>query len=570
MASGFVSEESLRRQRNAIRFWAIALCLAAFVPAQITRQHPGYQLVDIPLANFNSGITGMDFLPDGRMVITTYRGDTSKAAGGVAFGRTTWGQAYIIENIQGAPSGVKHTQIADQFIDAMGVKVVNGDIYIGEINRIIKLKDADGDGLFETKETVAELSPDDANLAYSYGPIHKDGFLYMALGSPVSFRATGRNSVVKVPITGGKAEVIATGLRSPNGIGFGPDNEIFVTDNQGNYRPAPILTHIQTGKFYGFSMMGNNTATVTPASLQLPYQTFNNSPTQPLYLPSGRYAGQFIYGDWAKTALYRAFVEKVNGSYQGAAFFLTGRLKSPVERMVMDSNGVIYLGEMTLAKGPNGPQKLIPKLEVEVFDMLAIRSRKGGLELEFTHPVGASAAQTSLYTLEHWHYTPTSNYYNDPQEVTPLTVSTAQISEDQKRVYLEIAGLAASKVVHVKVGTGLQSSSGQALWSTEGYYTLNSISDSDPQLTGIHMKPETHSRRPMQARLSGNQWILKWDSPRFECLTLHNLQGARLQTIKVTGLRQWELPSLGNSGGLTIATLEGPGERVTQVLRVLP
>ena len=64
-------------------------------------------------------------------------------------------------------------------------EVVDGKIYIGEINRIIRLVDSDGDGVFETKETVAELPADDANLSYSYGPIHKDGYLYMALGSPI-------------------------------------------------------------------------------------------------------------------------------------------------------------------------------------------------------------------------------------------------------------------------------------------------------------------------------------------------------------------------------------------------
>ena len=349
--------------------FVIMVTIASGLHAQ-SRKHAGFQLVDIPLAGFNLGITGMDFLPDGRMVITTYRGDTSKSVGGVAFGRTSWGQAYILSGIKGEPRSVTHTLVADKFLDAMGVEVVDGKIYIGEINRIIKLVDADGDGVFETKEPVAALPADDANLSYSYGPVHKDGYLYMALGSPFAGRSVDRGTVVRVPIAGGKYEVMATGIRNPMGIGLGPDMEIFVTDNQGNWRPSPFLTHVKTGKFYGFSMSGTRGET-SPPSIHLPYQTFNNSPTEPLYMPTGRYAGQILYGDWAKMSLFRAFVETVNGATQGAAFFFTGGLKSPVSRMVADENGVIYLGEMTLAMGPNGPQKLVPQPDVKVFEMLA-------------------------------------------------------------------------------------------------------------------------------------------------------------------------------------------------------
>lgn len=76
----------------------------------------------------------------------------------------------------------------------------------------------------------AQSRADDVNLSYSYGPLHKDGYLYMALGSPFAGRSTDRGAVIRVPVAGGKHEVVATGLRNPNGIGLGPDREIYVTD----------------------------------------------------------------------------------------------------------------------------------------------------------------------------------------------------------------------------------------------------------------------------------------------------------------------------------------------------
>ena len=42
-----------------------------------------------------------------------------------------------------------------------------------------------------------------------------------------------RGKVLKIEKSTGKVELIASGLRTPNGIGIGIDNEIFIADNQG-------------------------------------------------------------------------------------------------------------------------------------------------------------------------------------------------------------------------------------------------------------------------------------------------------------------------------------------------
>src|SRR5688500_10130756 len=148
--------------------------------------------------------------------------------------------------------------------------------------------------------------------------------------------------------------------------------------------------------------------------------------------------------------------------------------------MVADENGIIYLGQCRLGHGPNGPQKLIPRPEVEVFEMLAVRARQGGLEIEFTQPVGPMANQAAMYTLRHWYYTPTSAYYNDPVGEAPLTVSEVQVSPDRSKVYLQIAGMTAERVIHLNLASGLQSASGQNVRARDSYYTLNSISNSQP------------------------------------------------------------------------------------------
>lgn len=534
----------------------VLLASVAGLQAQST-QHPGYQLVDIPLPDYNLGITGMDFLPNGDMVITTFRGDTAKAVGGVQFGRTTYGQAYILHNIKGDPKSVTYTKIAEGFLDAMGVKVVNGQFYIGEINRIIRLVDSDGDGFYETQETLVPLPPDDSPLAYSYGPVYKDGYLYMGLGSLGAAR--NRSTVGRVPIGGGTWETVATGIRNPNGITLGPDNEIFVTDNQGNWRPAPTFMHVQPGKFYGFRGFGGGSSTqpVTLPAIHLPYQTFNSSPTQPLYMPSGRYAGQFLYGDWARSNLYRAFIESVNGAYQGAVFSFTGGLKASANRLIADENGVIYVGQIrALGHGPNGPQKLVPRPEVEVFEMLAVRSRQGGLEIEFTQPVGQTANQAAMYTLRHWYYTPTSAYYNDPVGEAPLTVSGVEVSPDRKKVYLQIADMTAERVIHINLGTSLQSGSGQSVRGRDAYYTLNSISNTQPFSPTAIPRARTNFTGLSVKRVSGT-FQVQWGHTGYAVLSIQSMSGATMQTFDVSGLERFQLPENLGHQGLAIVTLQG-------------
>ncbi len=49
----------------------------------------------------------------------------------------------------------------------------------------------------------------------------------------------------------GSFEAINTGLRQPNGNGLGPDQEIFVLENQGEWVPSNKLIHIKKGDYHG-------------------------------------------------------------------------------------------------------------------------------------------------------------------------------------------------------------------------------------------------------------------------------------------------------------------------------
>ena len=49
----------------------------------------------------------------------------------------------------------------------------------------------------------------------------------------------------------GHFQPLASGLRSPCGIGVSPEDELFITDNQGDWVADSCLYHIREGNFYG-------------------------------------------------------------------------------------------------------------------------------------------------------------------------------------------------------------------------------------------------------------------------------------------------------------------------------
>ena len=119
-----------------------------------------------------------------------------------------------------------------------------------------------------------------------------------------------------------------------------------------------------------------------------------------------------------------------------------------------------------------GLQKLVPNGKT-AFDLLAVRSQTDGFELEFTQPVVDGGALPK-YMVEQWRYVPTSAYGGPEVDKATLTVQSATVSSDAKRVRLKLSGLKTGYVVHIKV-TGLKSLSAENLWASDAWYTLNNL-----------------------------------------------------------------------------------------------
>jgi cytochrome c len=109
--------------------------------------------------------------------------------------------------------------------------------------------------------------------------------------------------------------------------------------------------------------------------------------------------------------------------------------------------------------------------------MLAVRAKPNGVEIEFTEPLKEGAGlKASDYNVRQWFFKPTGDYGGPKLDDQAMTIKNVQVSADRKKVLLELPGMKANHVVYIRLNKKtMASSTGKNLWTTEAWYTMNSI-----------------------------------------------------------------------------------------------
>ncbi|WP_410088727.1 ricin-type beta-trefoil lectin domain protein [Streptomyces sp. t39] len=467
----------------------------------LTAVHPNYTLTDLRPAGFEPQVSAMDWLPDGRLAVTTWGGSNNTA-----------GEVHLLDHVTGStgPDKVTSKRVASGLKEPMGITYVDGKLYVSQKHELTELTDTNGDEVTDTYRTVATW-PFGGNFhEFAFGLLHKDGFFYLNLSVSINYGgattdpqpARNRGTTVKVNRQTGQVEYVAGGLRTPNGIGWGPEGGIFVTDNQGGWLPSSKLVHIKQDRFFNHYTNPDgpfDAYPVTKPVLWLPQNEIANSPSTPLQLTSGPFSGQMLFGDVTYGGIQRGYLEKVGGEYQGAVFRLTQGLEAGVTRISIGPDGALYAGGLGAGgnwgqegKLSHGLQKLTPN-GANAFDIRAMRAVPGGFELEYTQPLSqeTAAGLAGRYRIKQWRYAPTADYGGPKIDQETLTAQSATLSADARTVTLAIPGLKADRVVHVRSPRPFSSAGGQSLWSTEAWYTLNKLpgaASGTGAVKGVHDK----------------------------------------------------------------------------------
>ncbi|HYE32327.1 MAG TPA: DUF6797 domain-containing protein [Methylomirabilota bacterium] len=455
---------------------------------------------------------GFDFLRDGRIAICTFHGDV-----------------WIVSGIDDSLQNLTWKRYATGMFQPLGLKVVDDRIYVLGRDQITRLHDLNKDGEADYYENFNNDTVVTANYHEFKLDLHTDpqGNFYYAKGSPWEPEVTSphQGTMIKVSKDGSKLEVIATGLRAPNGMTVGPKSEITVSDNQGHWMPASKLNWVEKGGFYGMTpaaqrelkmTRGGTNITANPSDPKqralhkfkgwdanspqpesydepiawLPMNMDNSSGGQ-VWVTSDKWGplkGQLLFMSYGKCTLFNTMLDEVDGVRQAAMVQLPLKFNSGVMRGRFNpKDGQLYLcglkGWQSSATR-NGGLYRVRYTKKPVVLPTAFRATKDGVELAFASPLKAESAQdVGSYSVEQWNYRWTGAYGSpefsvrnpDERKHDRLEVAEAKLSKDGKKLFLKINDMRPSDQFKLKYS--LDSAEGEAL-SQEIYATIHKLGSS--------------------------------------------------------------------------------------------
>lgn len=473
--------------------------------------HPGYRLTNIRPGEMDMPVGGLGMLSDGRLAVARFDAQTLK---GPHPTKAPNGELWLITHPEGDDSAkMTGEKIADSMFEPCGLKVIDDTIYVSQRHELSKFVFNPSTEAWDKTVVASGWETNDfhqISVGLPWAPgltADHPGYLYMSRGAGLG---KGRNppnhgAVWKIDLSkpvGENIEVLSGGLRTPNGLGL-KDGECFVIDNQGNWNPANEINHVQKGRFYGFYQRNNppkaypspfqtekygNPEGITGAAIKIPQDEIGNSPTELALFPEGHiFEGQFAFGDMRYGGLNRAYLEKVNGVYQGCVMRFTQGLEAGPNRILFGPDGSLYVGGIggrhartwnwidpeTERPTYQGLERLTPTGQ-DVFEIHHMRATPDGFVLQFTEAVPRETLEDpESYEVHQWTYKPTGQYGGPKIDEQGLEVTRAVASTDGRSVRLTIPNLIQGYVIHLR--TDPLSTSGRAIWSGDVWYTLNQV-----------------------------------------------------------------------------------------------
>jgi hypothetical protein len=479
----------------------------------LTAPNPAYTLEQARPDDFQPKVGALCFLPNGMLAVAEF---TPPNHGDLRQDFT--GTLYVIKNpTEKDPSKIEVINVGKKLYEPLGMSYVDGALYICDRYEVSKWTDTDDDGIPDEKETFSSGWITDNYHHFTFGLPYIDGYFYLTLSTNITIGDMAKRENIKGPVHSlngpnpplrgcllkidaktGDYEVVVGGLRTPNGVSAGPDGHVIMPDNQGAWKPASGIYFDIPGAFFGH--YNNTEATsdfypdggapsafadqpITPPAVWVPQNEVANSPGEMIEIPEGYpHAGQFFMAEITRGGLRRVFFEEVDGTWQGAIFRHSHGFEAGLNRLEWGPDGCLYVGGMGHNGNWNwkgtrsGLQRMRPTGET-AFEYDKVEVTKDGFRVSFTKPVDkADLENVDHYDVHAWTYKQTRGYGGPKiprnQQEQVVEVKSAKASADGKSVELILAqDRKPNHVYHFH--TDPKSKDGEAMWTTEAWYTFH-------------------------------------------------------------------------------------------------
>ena len=474
---------------------ALALAALALALPQDPAAEATYYTVDhlTPPAGALLEVGGMDWLPDGRLAVSTRRG-----------------QVWLIANaLAQDPADARFTLFAEGLQEGLGLAVVDGVIWVVQRGELSRLVDTDGDDRCDRVETVCNTWGNSGHYhEFAFGlPRDEAGNFYVSLN--VSFGDPewwlGRSTVPYrgwvVRITpAGELQPFAFGLRSPNGLGRNAAGDLFATDNQGDWMPSCPIVHLKQGAFYGHPASLNWTPAYlearrtasdtnppererTPAAVWIPYEWSRSAGSLTPDTTGGAFgpfSDDLFVAELTNGYVLRAQLERVRGEYQGAVFPFRRHVGSAV-RVLFAPDGTLFAGLTERGWGGQSPGSGLARLRwtgVTPLEIQRVHLLQDGFELAFTAPLAEDLTPEQC-ALELYDYDWWWEYGSPVRNLHAVPVVRVETAPDRRSARLVCDGIEAGWIARMKL-VGVRGADGAPLMHGEFAYTINQLPEGPP------------------------------------------------------------------------------------------
>jgi putative heme-binding domain-containing protein len=388
-------------------------------------------------------LTGLDFLPGSKQAVLC-----------------TWdGDVWQVDGITGKSGILTWRRIASGLFQPLGIKVVDGQVFVSCRDQIAILRDLNGDGetdFYESFNSDHQVTEHFHEFAMGL-QTDTAGNFYYAKAARHGLRAVvpHHGTLLRVSHDGSRTDILATGFRAPNGVCVNGDGTFFLTDQEGFWLPKNRINWVKPGSFHGNMWGYHGVVDSSDAAMEPPVcwitNNFDRSPGEIVRVEGngwGPLKGGLLNLSYGYGKIFIVLSEKIGEKMQGGLGtlpipqFPTGIMRGrfhPSDGELYTCGLYAWAGNQTQPGGFYRVRYTGKPLYVPV----GLRARRDGIAITFTGALDREAAsQPSRYSVRVWGLKRSENYGSQHIGERPLPVQSATLSADGRTVRLSMPDLA--------------------------------------------------------------------------------------------------------------------------------
>lgn len=449
---------------------------------------------------------------------------------------TMHGDVWLFDGVDHDLKKVTWRRYATGLFQPLGLKIINDLVYVICRDQIVRLHDQNQDGEADFYECFFD--------GFKTSSAGHDFVTCLETDSRGNLLFVSVNGVHRVSPDGQHHELLATGLRNPNGMSVGPGDFITVAPQEGTWTPASAIYEVREGMHFGFD--GPKISSERPVGYDPPLcwipRRMDNSTGGQVWATSDRWgplAGKLFNLSFGQCRMQMVLIEPIQDplpanwsvlpsekktesigpaslnpnriSRQGGLMTIPLTFDSGIMRGRFNPHdGQMYLSGLrgwSTAAVKDGSLQRVRYTGQPVRLPQAVHSFQNGVALTFSTDLDAdSAIDPGNYFVEQWNYL-YSEKYGSPElrpsapKVTgrdEVVVKSATLL-DSRTVFLELVDL--KPVMQLAIQYALTSADGVTFRDTY-YHTLQEIPQRIIDPGRLTPAPEkSSSQQQLEARL---------------------------------------------------------------------